>query len=84
MAQCCSDLFTRAAAAKMLGMLIVRTGYTYRLFIPLVAEACGGGWGPEAVRTWRALGALVAARTGEAPSLVVQHIYQAMSLTFQR
>ena len=80
MAQCCSDLFTTCSGCENAG----NVNSTYRLFIPLVAEACGGGWGPEAVRTWRALGALVAARTGEAPSLVVQHIYQAMSLTFQR
>ena len=53
-------------------------------FVPLVAEACGGGWGPASVRTWRALGALMAARTGEAASVVTEHLHQALSVTLQR
>ena len=31
-------------------------------FLPLVAEACGGGWGPAAQRVWTALGSEVAVR----------------------
>ena len=33
-------------------------------FLPLVAEACSGGWGPTATATLRALGGLIAARSG--------------------
>ena len=53
-------------------------------FLPLVAEACGCGWGPVAVRTWRSLGALIAGRTGESPSAVVEQLYQAFSVALQR
>ena len=34
-------------------------------FIPLVVEACGGGWGPTALKTWRSLSAAIAARTSD-------------------
>ena len=53
-------------------------------FLPLVAEACGGGWGPVAVRTWRRLGALIAGRTGEPVSMVVERLHQALSVALQR
>ena len=53
-------------------------------FLPLVAEACGGGWGPVAVRTWRSLGALIAGRTGEPASMVVERLHQALSVALQR
>ena len=38
-------------------------------FLPLVAEACSGGWGPTATATWRTLGGLIAARSGDSPSV---------------
>ena len=38
-------------------------------FVPLVAEACSGGWGPTAAATWRVLGGLIAARSGDGPSV---------------
>ena len=53
-------------------------------FVPLVAEACGGGWGPTAVATWRSLGALCAAHTGEAKSIAVDKLLQALSVALQR
>ena len=53
-------------------------------FVPLVAEACGGGWGPTAVRTWKALGALHAARSGEPQSKVVEQLQQVLSVALQR
>ena len=37
-------------------------------FLPLIAEACSGGWGPTAAATWRTLGGLIAARSGDTPS----------------
>ena len=39
------------------------------------AEACGGG-GPTAIATWRSLGALSAAHTGEAKSIAVDKLLQ--------
>ena len=53
-------------------------------FVPLVAEACAGGWAPEAMRTWKALGSLIAAQTGEATGLVVDQLLQTLSVTLQR
>ena len=53
-------------------------------FVPLVAEACGGGWGPTAISTWRSLGALLSARTGESKGIVTDQLLQAFSVTLQR
>ena len=53
-------------------------------FLPLVAEACAGGWGPTAMKTWRALGSLIAARTGESAGLVVDQLLQSLSVSLQR
>ena len=33
-------------------------------FLRVVAEACGGGWGAEAVKVWKTLAALLAGRAG--------------------
>ena len=52
--------------------------------LPLVAEACGGGWGAAAMRAWRAMGRLTAARSGEAPGTVVEHLLQSLAITLQR
>mgnify|MGYP001814252087 CR=1 FL=1 len=52
--------------------------------MPLVAEACGGGWGPQAISTWRALGSRIAARTGEAKGAVVEKLQQSLSVALQR
>ena len=53
-------------------------------FVPLVAEACGGGWGPTAISTRRSLGALLSARTGESKGIVTDQLLQAFSVTLQR
>ena len=50
-------------------------------FVPLV---CGGGWGPEARKTWRTLGGFIAARTGQAPGTATEHLRQFLSVTLQR
>ena len=53
-------------------------------FVPLVVEACAGGWGPTAVRTLRALGELLADRTGQTPAAATEHLFQALSVVLQR
>ena len=53
-------------------------------FVPLVAEACAGGWAPAAVQTWRQLGKAVAARSGEPESTEVDRLLQALAVTLQR
>ena len=53
-------------------------------FIPLVAEACGGGWGPTAVKTWRALAHVLCAHSGEPSSVEMERLLQTFSITLQR
>ena len=53
-------------------------------FLPLVAEACSGGWGPTATATWRALGGLIAARSGDSPSVETDRLLQSLSVRLQR
>ena len=53
-------------------------------FVPLVAEGCGGVWGPAAIRTWRDLGKAAATTSGEAVSVEVERILQALAVTLQR
>ena len=53
-------------------------------FVPLVVEACGGGWGPAAMNTWRKLGALHAAHIGLSNSEGVQQLLQALAIALQR
>ena len=53
-------------------------------FVPCVAEACGGGWGPAAVKVWKALGALIAARGGQSPADATEQLLQSLSITLQR
>ena len=52
-------------------------------FVPLVAEACGGGWGKTAMSTWRTLGSLISARTGESTSIVIEQLLQSLSVSLQ-
>ena len=49
---------------------------TAPLKVPLVAEACSGGWGPTAAATWRVLGGLIAARSGDSPSVETDRLLQ--------
>ena len=53
-------------------------------FFPLVAEACGGGWGPTAIDTWRTLGGLLAARSGDTPGAQTDRLLQSLAVTLQR
>ena len=53
-------------------------------FIPLVAEGCAGGWGPTATATWRSLGRLLAAQSGEPVASTTEHLLQALSVVLQR
>ena len=53
-------------------------------FLPLVAEACGGGWGPTAIDTWRTLGGLLAARSGDTPGAETDRLLQSLAVTLQR
>ena len=53
-------------------------------FFPLVAEACSGGWGPTAADTWRALGGLIAARTGDTPGAETDRLLQSLAIVLQR
>ena len=47
-------------------------------------EACGGGWGPTAVATFRKLGALHASRLGMSASDGAEQLFQALSVALQR
>ena len=53
-------------------------------FVPLVVEACGGGWGPIALKTWRSLGEAISARTGEGSSVESQRLLQTLGIALQR
>ena len=53
-------------------------------FVPLVVEACGGGWGPIALKTWRSLGEAISARTGEGSSVESQRLLQSLGIALQR
>ena len=53
-------------------------------FLPLVAEACSGGWGPTATATWRTLGGLIAARSGDSPSAETDRLLQCLAIALQR
>ena len=49
-------------------------------FLPLVAEACGGGWGPAAQWVWAPWGSEVAVRTGDGAAAETERLLQALSL----
>ena len=56
--------------------------------LQFLAEACSRGWGPTATATWRALGGLIAARSGDSPSVetdrpLQRRISQARSLSLE-
>ena len=45
-------------------------------FIPMVMEACGGSWGPEAHKVWTEIAKTTAQATGEPESTVAARIFQ--------
>ena len=53
-------------------------------FLPLVAEACGGGWAATAVRVWKELGRLLSAKSGEAAAVETDKLLQSLAVTLQR
>jgi hypothetical protein len=50
-------------------------------FVPLVAEACTGGWAPAATSTWKLLVRAVAGRIGESVSVLTERLQQTLILT---
>ena len=53
-------------------------------FVPMVMEACGGGWGAEAAKTWSELAKSTALATGELRSGVVSRILGSLSIVLHR
>ncbi len=53
-------------------------------FIPIIAEADGGGWGPQAHKVFNALAKLKSTITGEHEDTTVSHILQSLNLTLHR
>ena len=53
-------------------------------FLPLIAEACGGGWGPTAAVVWRALGGLIAGRSGDSPTAETDRLLQSLAIALHR
>ena len=45
-------------------------------FIPMVMEACGGSWAPEAHKVWTEIAKTMAQATGEPESTALAHIFQ--------
>ena len=54
------------------------------MFIPVVAEAHGGGWGQEAHRVWNALAKQKCSITGERESHVASMLLQSLGIILQR
>ena len=52
--------------------------------VPLVAEGCGGGWGPAAVKAWKGLGQALAVQSGEEAGTETDRLYQAVAVALQR
>jgi len=53
-------------------------------FIPMVVDACGGGWGPQACAVWKELAKTTALATGELASSVSMRLSQTLSLVLRR
>ena len=53
-------------------------------FIPMIVDACGGGWGPQACRVWTELAKTTALATGELPSTEAMRVLQSLSLILRR
>ena len=53
-------------------------------FIPLIAEADGGGWGPQAHKVFNELAKITSSTTGEPESLVAGHLLQSLGLILHR
>ena len=53
-------------------------------FIPLICEAVGGGWGPEASKVWSELAKNKSTLTGETVSITVARLLQSLGLILHR
>ena len=53
-------------------------------FLPIVAEACGGGWGRIALQTFNAIATAVAARSNEPAGVEYDRLLQCLSVALQR
>ena len=53
-------------------------------FVPMVVEASGGSWGPEARKIWSRLAKHQAQATGESQSFVANQLLQNMGITLHR
>jgi len=53
-------------------------------FLPVVAEALGGGWGPTAHKVWTELAKAKSLITGEPESFCAAQLHQSLGLTIHR
>ena len=53
-------------------------------FIPMIAEACGGSWGPQAHKVWSELAKSMASATGDLESTAATHIFQNMGFILHK
>ena len=53
-------------------------------FIPVIAEADGGGWGPKAHQLWNELAKRRSSITGEPESVVACQLLQTLGITLHR
>ena len=49
-------------------------------FIPIICEADGGGWGPEANRVWSTLAQQKSVLTGESNSIIASRLLQSLGI----
>ena len=54
------------------------------IFIPLIAEADGGGWGPNAHKVFNELAKLKSATTGESEDTSAMHLLHSLNLILHR
>ena len=52
--------------------------------IPVVVEACGGSWGPQAQKLWSEIAKATAQATGELEATVAARIYQNLGFILHR
>ena len=53
-------------------------------FIPIICEADGGGWGPEANRVWSSLAQQKSVLTGESNSIIASRLLQSLGIILHR
>ena len=54
------------------------------LFIPMIMDAVGGSWGPQAHKVWAALAKSTAQSEGERPEAAADRIFQNLGLILHR